>query len=126
MEITRKKPRKNVGEYYPNLNFKDEIVPFVKIVEIVDKGTFTVTYGITEKGYYFGWYNGIEPYKRDVEQYGCPKEMISYEKGDCLLIKGYVKWRGTNKFFLNEDGNKPRWTRLVKCRVLENKGKNFE
>jgi len=49
--------------------------------------------------------------------------LIPYEKDDCLTIKGFVKWKGTNNFFLNESGNRIRWTRLIKCRVIENKGK---
>ena len=114
---------KNVGEYYPNLKFGEEHDPFVKVVDIVEKENFTITYGVTKKGYYFGWYNGIVPYKKDVEEHGCPREKIPYEKGDCLYIKGIVKWRGTRGYFLNEDENKLRWTRLIKCRIIENKGK---
>ena len=129
MEITKHKPKRNVGKYCPDLNLRDEVTPFVKVVSIIEKKDeltgeeWAITYGVTRKGYYFGWYNGTVPYTRDVEQYGCSKEIISYEEDDCLRIKGFVKWKGTNKFFLNEDGDKPRWIRLAKCRVIENKGK---
>jgi len=114
--------KKNVGKK-TTYKLGEEIDPFVKIVKIVDKESFIITYGITRDEFYFGWYNGIEPYKRDVEQYDCPKKLIPYEKDDCLTIKGFVKWKGTNNFFLNESGNRIRWTRLIKCRVIENKGK---
>ncbi len=124
MEVTeRPKPKKNVGEYSPNHHFKSEHLEFVKVLEIVKKDDWTITYGVDRNGYYFGWYNGIEPYKKDVEKYNCPKELIPYEEGDCLKIIGFVKEKKTSKFFLNEDGDKPRWIRLERCRVIENKGK---
>ena len=127
VEITRKKPRKIVGKYYPNLNFGEEIQPFIKVVEIQNPpwgGSGTMA--VDKEGYHFGWYNPIVPYKRDVEKYGCSKVMIPYKKDECLEIKGYVKQTKANKYFLNEEGNMPRWTRLEKCRVLENKGKKIE
>ena len=123
MEITKRpKPKRNVGEYSPNHDLGSEHLEFVKVVKITEKETWTITYGKDKKGYYFGWYNGTVPYNRDVKEYDCPKELISYGEGDCLKILGFVKERKTSKFFLNEDGDKPRWIRLERCRVIENAG----
>ena len=123
MEITKRpKPKRNVGEYSPNHDLGSEHLEFVKVLKIVKKDDWTITYGVDRNGYYFGWYNGIEPYNRDVKEYDCPKELISYEEGDCLKIIGFVKEKKTSKFFLNEDGDKPRWIRLERCRVIENAG----
>ena len=123
MEITKRpKPKRNVGEYSPNHDLGSEHLEFVKVIKITEKDDWTITYGKDKKGYYFGWYNGTVPYNRDVKEYDCPKELISYEEGDCLKIIGFVKEKRTSKFFLNEDEDKPRWIRLERCRVIENAG----
>lgn len=114
---------KNVGEYDPEApEFGKEHDPFVKVVDIFKSIDYTTTYGITRNGYYYGWYDAIVPYKKDIEEHGCSKEKIPYKKGDCLYIKGIITWRGTKGYFRDKDGNNPRWCRLKQCRVIENKG----
>ena len=152
-------PYKIVGEYYPNLKkYNEEVDTVVKIVDILScsntypkelKRTifWKLTFGKTEDGYYFAWSNNIKPFKKDVEQYGCPQELIKSKIGDYVRIKGYVgsfsEYREkietiTNQWlkhpknsleksrpFLNEDGNRPKYIKLDKCRIIENKG-NYE
>ena len=109
MEITKRpKPRKNVVEYSPNHDLRSEHLEFVKVIKIIEKETWKITYGKDRNEYHFGWYNGTIPYDRDVKKYNYPKELISYEEVDWLKIIGFVKERKTSKFFLNEDGDKPR------------------
>ena len=118
---------KVLGTYYDNRygNYYDKSYP--------------VTYAVTKDDYYFGWYNNTKPYAKDVEDHGCSKEYISYKAGDWITVRGAVEFIGVLGWRFNdpndddmydmqktlkaEDGNAGRLHRLIRCRVVKNKGK---
>ena len=130
IKVNKKPSIKSVGVYVP-VNFNDEIESFVKVLKI-DKvkrkngSTFDVTHTITRNGYYINWYKNVKPRKEDKIKFGCDKDIIPYKVDDCLRIVGQVKQRKANKWFTDDDGNYLRTTRLVYCRIVDNKGKKLD
>ena len=116
-----------------------EIEVDVKVLGTYYDNRYPVTYAVTKDDYYFGWNNNTATYAKDVEDHGCSKEYISYKSGDWITVRGAVEWIGVlgwtfnnpndddmydmQKSLKDEDGNARRWHRLIRCRVVKNKGK---
>ena len=129
IKVNKKEQKIAVGKYVP-ANFKDEIESFVKVLKIdkvkKENGTFEITHTVTRDGYYINWYKNVKPRKEDKKKYGCDIELIPYEVDDCLRIVGQIKQRKANKWFVDDDGNYLRTTRLIHCRIIDNKGKKLD